>query len=228
MNINKISSPTISYYKKNNLKLLPKQIDNNKKKDFLNKNTNSGFLFNRNNQFHKNKKLSEVYSSPICNTSNKNMDFNIGNINIKNNQVNNQFLNNLKEYFSYENINTNNISKNNEIYEPFDLNCIFALPRKNLKEKLINIFEKMNYKVIRINQYKYNILFCEKKDIFEFCFNINNKRIVKIKKLKGNNNKYINNIRKIIYSINKQYFFNNLDNNTKQCYFFIEYKLIYL
>ena len=203
MNINKISSPTISYYKKNNLKLLPKQIDNNKKKDFLNKNTNSGFLFNRNNQFHKNKILSEVFSSPICNTSNKNMDFNIGNINIKNNQVNNQFLNNLKEYFSYDNKNINNINKNNEIYEPFDLNCIFALPRKNLKEKLINIFEKMNYKVIRINQYKYNILFGEKKDIFEFCFNINNKRIVKIKKLKGNNNKYINNIRKIIYSINK-------------------------
>ena len=168
--INKISSPTISNYNKNKMKIKSKKIDDNINKVYLNKNTNSGFLFNRNNQYHKNKVLSEVYSSPINNTSKKNMDFNIGNINFKNNQVNNQFLNNLKEYFSYKdkniNLNINNIFENKEIYEPFDLNCIFVFPRKNIKEKIMNIFEKTKCKIRQIKPYKYNIIYGVNKKFF--------------------------------------------------------------
>ena len=151
----------------------------------------------------------------MCNNSNENISFNIGNINIKNNQVNNQFLNNLKEYFSYKdkniNLNINNINniiKNNEVYEPyepyepFDLNCIFAIPRKNIKEIIMNILEKKKLKIKQINPYKYNIIYRGKKEIIEFCLNINNKGILKIKKIKGNYNEYINIIRKIIYNVN--------------------------
>ena len=203
---NKISSPIISNNKKIKMKIESKKINSN-----INKvNINSGFLLNRNGGGHKNKVLSKVFSSPVCNNSNENIGFYIGNINIKNNKVNKQFLNNLKEYFSYKdkniNLNINNIIENNEVYdgpyEPFDLNCIFAIPRKNIKEIIMNILEKKKLKIKQINPYKYNIIYRGKKEIIEFCLNINNKGILKIKKIKGNYNEYINIIRKIIYNVN--------------------------
>ena len=162
----------------------------------------SGFLFNRNEIYKKNKILSDIYT-PKDNTLNKNI-FNIGNINIKNKDKNNEFLNNLKEYFSYNNINNiNNNIESSKAYQPFDLNCIFNMPRKKIKEKMIYILKNMKFKVKHINAYKYSIIHEGKNEIYEFSLPWNHLGIIKFKKVRGFNNEFINNTRKIIYRINK-------------------------
>ena len=69
----------------------------------------------------------------------------------------------------------------------FDLNCLFILPRKVIKEKILNIFENIKCRVKQINAHKYNNSYKEKKIMYEFSLPLNNKGIVKFKKIRGIN-----------------------------------------
>ena len=212
---NKFSSPTIIDYKMNIKNAANKYNNNFYKKVLLNKNDgNSISLFNRNDLYQRNKILSNIYT-PKSNTLYKNLNFSIGNIDIKNKpkninpRNNNDLLGNLKEYFSFKDkVNNNNnnnyaVNSGNGAYEPFDLNCLFILPRKVIKEKILNIFENIKCRVKQINAYKYNISYKEKRIIYEFSLPLNNKGIVKFKKISGINKEFANDVRKIVYGLNK-------------------------
>ena len=199
INMNKLSSPTISNnYKKNTKKIKEqyktyKNQNNYYNKIYLNQNyANSGFLFTRNSK-NKNNKILNAYS-PLSNTLNKNINFNIGNIDIKPFKSKNDCLNIYKE----------KIFKNEEksdIYEPFDLNCIFALPRKKIKEKMACVLENLKCKIKQINPYKYIIY--GKKYSYELNISLNNNATtLKFRNIKGSNKyEYINNVQKIIQDI---------------------------
>ena len=199
ISINKLSSPTISNNYKKNIKKFKEYSKKYKNqyihcnKIYLNQNfANSGFLYTRNSKY-KNNKILNAYS-PLSNTLNKNINFNIGNIDIKPFKNKNNCLNIYKEK------NFKNEEKS-DIYEPFDLNCIFALPRKKIKEKTAYMFENIKCKIKQINPYKYIIY--GKKYSYELNISLNNNATtLKFRNFKGNNkNEYINNVQKIIQAI---------------------------
>ena len=195
ININTFSSPKITNYKLLNANPYLKRNSNNYNKIYLNQNgAKSGFLFNRNEKFIKNKILSE-YSS-MSNTLQKNINMNI------NKNIKNDYINNLKNYFSIKDKNSYQDYNINEIYQPFDLNCIFIKPRKTIKEKILDIFQNIKCGVKEINSYKFNINFNNKKCILKISLVYNNLGIIKIKKVKGVNSIFINNARKIISELN--------------------------
>ena len=55
----------------------------------------------------------------------------------------------------------------------------------------------------QINAHKYNNSYKEKKIMYEFSLPLNNKGIVKFKKIRGINKEFVNDVRKIVYGINK-------------------------
>ena len=191
-----------------------KMSNNNHRKISLKKNEEpSSFLYKGNDLSCRNNKfLSNNNAHPKTNTLFKNINFNMKDIDIKNkNQkmmtYKNKNLFNLKEYSSEKykkNINNNDtIDNNRDSYEPFDLNCIFILPRKAIREKILKIIENIKYKTKQISAYKYNIIYGE-KNIYEFSLTINkNIGIIKFKKIKGDNKDFTNEAKKIIYGTNK-------------------------
>ena len=132
---------------------------------------------NTNNNFYKSEKMESVKIKSIYDTSKNNNNYNNSMYKIKNN------------------------TKELDL-EPFDLNCIFILSIKTIKEKLLNQLKKLKYKVKQINSYKYSISYGENKDIFELNLKTNYLNIIKFKKLKPVNNHYINNLKKIMCKIN--------------------------
>ena len=210
INKNKYSSPLISNTnrKNKNKEKSNKDIKQNKNnnKIYLNKNiASSGLLFNRNAIRKTKKTFSDVYT-PISSTLKTNILFNIGNIDIKAYKNNNDFLFNSKNYL----LNKDKISKtyenieNSESYEPFDLNCIFTFPKKNIKEKILNGAESIKCSIKQINSYKYKIIY-GKNNIYGLNLSfLNNITILNFKIIQGINNiEYINNVRKIIQAIYK-------------------------
>ena len=47
------------------------------------------------------------------------------------------------------------------------------------------------------------IVIKKKKIMYEFSLPLNNKRIVKFKKIRGINKEFVNDVRKIVYGVNK-------------------------
>ena len=201
ININKLSSPRITNCNLLNIKPKTKRKNDNSNKFYLNKSgANSGFLFNRNEKYNKSKIFSE-YSS-MSNTLYKKNNENNESIDA-NKDIKKDFLNNLKNYFSNQNINSYRNSHVTENFQPLDLNCIFIYPRKVMKEKIIKVLQNIKCKIKQINSYKFDINYNNKKNQMKFSLIYNGIGILRIKKIKGINSEFINNARKIIYEINE-------------------------
>ena len=85
---------------------------------------------------------------------------------------------------------------------PFDLSCIFLSSRKQLKQKIVNICDKMKYKIKFISLYKFNIIPGDKLDnIFEVNLPKNKLGIINFSKDRLTNLEQTNHIRKIISKI---------------------------
>ena len=178
--------------------------DGNYGKIYKNKNEGrrSGYILNRNSKNNKKKIISDTLSPMNC-TSKQRNTFSIDRIDIKNKNMasprfigkNTQFINNLQKYFTNK---ENNIINNEQAYEPIDLNCIFSLPRKVIKGKLLKSIENIKCRVKQINLYKYNVIYGDKRNIYEFNLPLGNLGVVKVKKIKGNYKDYVNDVRKII------------------------------
>ena len=190
-----------------------KMSNNNHRKTSLKRNEEcSSFLYKGNDLSCRNNKFLSNNVQPKTNTLFKNINFNMKENDIKNKNkkmmtYKNKNLFNLKEYSSEKyrkNINNNDTIDNDRgSYEPFDLNCIFILPRKTIREKILKIIENIKYKTKQISAYKYNIIYGE-KNIYEFSLTINkNIGIIKFKKIKGDNKDFTNEAKKIIYGTNK-------------------------
>jgi len=183
----KVFKPEISYGK------IYKNKNEGKSVNILNRNC-------KNN--NKKKAISDMLSSMNF-TLNQRNTFSIDRMDIrnkniaspKNKRINNLFLNSLQNFFSNQEKNKIN---NEQTYEPVDLNCIFSLPRKNIKEKLLKGMENFKCRVKQISLYKYNVIFGDKRNIYEFNLPLSNLGVVKVKKIKGNNKDFVNDVRKII------------------------------
>ena len=173
----------------------------------INKNKNegrrSGYILNRNSKNdNKNKIISDILS-PMNYTSKQRNTFSIDRIDIRNknmaspryNGISAHYINNLHNYFTNK---EKNIINNEQSYEPIDLSCIFSLPRKVIKEKILKSMESIKCRVKQINLYKYNVIYGDKRNIYEFNLPLSNLGVVKVKKIKGNYKDYVNDIRKII------------------------------
>ena len=102
---------------------------------------------------------------------------------IKDKNLNNDTIyDNIKSIISDNADNSKNKNNINN-YIPFDLSCIFITPRKQIKQKIVNIVEKMNCKIKNINIYKFNIVQGDKiEGLFEINLPINKLGIVNFKK----------------------------------------------
>ena len=65
-------------------------------------------------------------------------------------------------------------------------------------EKILKSMESIKCRVKQINLYKYNVIYGDKRNIYEFNLPLSNLGVVKVKKIKGNYKDYVNDIRKII------------------------------
>ena len=178
--------------------------DNKLDNIYKNKNEGkSGYILNRNNKNDHKKKIISDILSPMNFTLNQRNTFSIDRIKISDKNipspkykgVKNLFINNLQNYFSNKERNKINME---ETYEPIDLNCIFSLPRKVIKEKLLKGMENIKCRVKQINLYKYNVIYGDKRNIYEFNLPLSNLGIVKIKRIKGNNKDFVDDARKIV------------------------------
>ena len=151
-------------------------------------------------KFNKNNKLS-LSSFKNKNSLNKEKKIYKSNIetpinNNTNNINNNEKLKNLKQLFKKKD---NKMDYNMNDLEPFDLNCLFCLPRNIIKRLLIYNLEKLKYKVKQINLNKYIIYYGQYTNVYELNLSKNHSGIIKFKRIKGANNNYVNDIRKIIF-----------------------------
>ena len=97
--------------------------------------------------------------------------------------------------------NTNN--NYNNIFKPYDINCLFVQNEKVIKNELIRLSENKSYKIKNIRNEKYIInfksidlsveLIIEKLDDLY--------SILKLKKIKGKNSDYINQLNVILNQI---------------------------
>jgi hypothetical protein len=178
--------------------------DDNNGKMYKNKNEGrSGYILNRNSKNNNKKKTTSDMLSPMNYTLKQRNTFSIDRADIRNKnlgsprykRINNHFINNLQNYFTNKEKNRIN---DEQAYEPIDLNCIFSLSRKVIKEKLLKGMESIKCRVKQINLYKYNVIYGDKRNIYEFSLPLNDLGVVKVKKIKGNYKDYINDVRKII------------------------------
>ena len=110
---------------------------------------------------------------------------------------------------SFDNIKTicsdkvKNYTNDLNNYIPFDLSCVFFTSRKQIKQKIVNIVEKMNYKIKHVNLYKFNIVQGDKiENLFEINLPINKLGIINFKKNRSSNIKQVNHIiKKILLKI---------------------------
>jgi hypothetical protein len=126
---------------------------------------------------------------------------------------------NIKESFSKIDEDSILISnKNLNYYEPFDLNLAYIKKRKELKEELINLFEKNKIKYKNITNTRCMIEFKKEEEAIEIKFDklnfINDEKeekeekennirisIIKLKKIKGNYQNHNKEFEKIIYKL---------------------------
>ena len=95
---------------------------------------------------------------------------------------------------------------NDNKFIPFDLNCIFISSRKQLKQKVLNICEKMKYKIKFINLYKFNLTPGNKLEpIIEVNISKNPLGILNFKKIRITNLEQTNQLKKIISKINSNF-----------------------
>ena len=106
-------------------------------------------------------------------------------------------------------------NKNLNCYEPFDLSLAYIKPRKELKEELINLFEKNKIKYKNISNTRYMIEFKKEEETIEIKFDklnyINDENevkennirisIIKLRKIKGNYQNHNKEFEKIIYKL---------------------------
>ena len=96
------------------------------------------------------------------------------------------------------------IKKEEINYIPFNLSCAFISSRKSLKQKIINVCDKMKYRIRCKSLYKFNIYFEGRVDnAIEANVDIlnNNLGVIKIKKIRIKDLEQINNIKKILFKI---------------------------
>ena len=119
--------------------------------------------------------------------------------------INDKNLSNDNTYDNIKSIISDNVKNKNSVnnYIPFDLSCIFISPRKQIKQKIVNIVEKMNYKIKNIKSYKFNIVQGDKiEGLFEINLPINKLGIVNFKKYRSSNIEQVNHIiKKILFKI---------------------------
>ena len=175
--------------------------NNSDNKNIMNKKRESESIFhdNNNNNIYQNLLYSDIkipINNNIDNNTLENNVINNNNTNYKNIINNNgDILKNLKQYFDKQDTKIDN---NDQTIEPFDLNCIFYLPKKMIKNQLMCHLKSLKYKVKQINSYKYQISYDENNNVYEFFLSKNYLGIIKFKRIKGNYNTYIYDIRKII------------------------------
>ena len=119
--------------------------------------------------------------------------------NIKKNNINNKAkliknikVNKISNSVKSAVINENNNSNN--IYKPLDINCIFVKNEKNIKNELLKISEKNNFKIKNIRNENYNITFKNIDLSIELIIEKFDDllSILKFKKIKGKNSDYSN------------------------------------
>ena len=96
------------------------------------------------------------------------------------------------------------IKKEEINYIPFNLSCAFISSRKSLKQKIINVCDKMKYRIRCKSLYKFNIYFEGRVDnAIEANVDIlnNNLGVIQIKKIRIKDLEQINNIKKILFKI---------------------------
>ena len=115
-------------------------------------------------------------------------------------------MNNFKSFISENDKKTKkekSNERNDEInFIPFDLNCVFISSRKQLKQSIVNICDKMKFKIKFINLYKFNIFPGDNSEnIFEINLPKNKFGIINFKKRRMTNLEKTNYIKKIISKI---------------------------
>ena len=217
---NRIFSPNIR--KNENLSTIEKKRRNplfsNKRKKQLNfKEKSDDIIISRNDDTIKksNSLLLIEKSNNKYSLSNNDQDdlFELSNIEqkkvnkIKDLKQTKNLLENFNSFFSEKEktINKENILKgiNGETnFIPFDLSCVFISSRKQLKQKIVNICDKMKYKIKFINMYKFSIVPGDKLDnMFEVNLPKNKLGIINFKKIRLTNLEQTNHIKKIISKI---------------------------
>ena len=128
----------------------------------------------------------------------------INNNNIKSTKLNKNKINRITSSVKSTVILDKNINKNyNNIYKPYDINCLFIQNEKEIKNEVIRLSENKCYKIKNIRNDKYIInfksidlsveLMIEKLDDLY--------SILKLKKIKGKNSDYINQLNVILNQI---------------------------
>ena len=130
-------------------------------------------------------------------------------INTENDKLNEKYgeiLSNPNKYLNtMNNINKNDDNDNNNEngFEPFDLNGIYLKKKGQIKKEFIEKLEKRKIKYKKISNYSF---FIEMKNDISFESEIkmnknqgNNVCVLKIKKIKGNNNTIFNCLKKIVF-----------------------------
>ena len=131
----------------------------------------------------------------------------IKNLKIKTeNELNEKYVSNPSKYlYTMNNISKTDDNNNNNGngFEPFDLNGIYLKKKGQIKKEFIEKLEKKKIKYKKISNYSF---FIEMKNDISFESEIkmnknqgNNVCVLKIKKIKGNNNTIFNCLKKIVF-----------------------------
>jgi len=189
---------------------------NKRKKQLHFKEKSDDIIINRNDIIKKSNSLLLMEKSNNKYTfSNNDRDdfFEISNIEqkkvnkIKDLRQTKNIMENFNSFFSEKDKKINKENMLQEIKEetnfiPFDLSCVFFTSRKQLKQKIVNICDKMKYKIKFVNLYKFNIVPGDKLDnMFEINLPKNKLGIINISKSRLSNSEQTNHIRKIISKI---------------------------
>ena len=189
---------------------------NKRKKQLHFKEKSDDIIINRNDIIKKSNSLLLMEKSNNKYTfSNNDRDdfFEISNIEqkkvnkIKDLRQTKNIMENFNSFFSEKDKKINKENMLQEIKEetnfiPFDLSCVFFTSRKQLKQKIVNICDKMKYKIKFVNLYKFNIVPGDKLDnMFEINLPKNKLGIINISKSRLSNLEQTNHIRKIISKI---------------------------
>ena len=176
-------------------------FSNHKHKIFKHKEINDDVIIHRNQRFKKSRSL--FLDEQTHNTFSNNNNLDLSNIEKKAMNLNKAF-NKTRESKIVKTENITNEKNYEENYKPFDLSCVFLLPRKQLKQKIVGVCKKMKYKIKFLNLYKCNIHIKDKEGItFEINFPKNKLGIINIRKYRINDTEQRAHINKIISAIKK-------------------------
>ena len=206
--INKINKDEFHHHKNTSLlgktSIFMKLNDDNENKNDNKKGKVNTKQNNKSVEFKKDINY-EIKLKNLNNYSAKNSNnIKINNIIIKNTKLNKNKTNRITSSVKSTVILDKNTNNNyNNIFKPYDINCLFVQNEKVIKNELIRLSENKSYKIKNIRNEKYIInfksidlsieLIIEKLDDLY--------SILKLKKIKGKNSDYINQLNVILNQI---------------------------